>query len=281
MIKIQHWKVFGSHYNDNSELGMEIKKCQLDSRKYEGMGVPISQSVMETIRSQNRTSVYPYLYFGTSMDDYNEAMYFLDKKQCVTEYECRKMDASKKHEIITTESPFFDTSHDDVTEMICAAMDPPCLVSSPLKGSNLFPDQLNGSNLFPDMFTPIKNGVISAKDQSLYISPTTREFQRHLQSAAETVNEVYNKHRTKIIRKNLIESIDHILDHDLVSENPAVGRFVTELSRSINNVKYLFNRAVFEASGENFYGKDDELVYPAFTRKKTTSEHKRSKGLTG
>jgi hypothetical protein len=168
MIKIQHWKVFGSHYNDNSELGMEIKKCQLESRKYEGMGVPISQSVMENIRSQNRTSVYPYLYFGTSMDDYNEALYFLDKKQCITEYECQKIDASKKHEIITTKSPFFDTSHDDVTEMIGAAMDPPCLVSTPLKGSNLYPDQLNGSNLFPDMFTPIKNGVISAKDRSLY-----------------------------------------------------------------------------------------------------------------
>ena len=54
------------------------------------------------------------------------------------------------------------------------------------------------------------------------------------------MNEVYDKHRTKIIRKNLIESIDHILDHDLVTENSAVGRFVTELSQSINNVKYSF-----------------------------------------
>jgi hypothetical protein len=195
------------------------------------------------------------------MDDYNEAMYFLDKKQCITEYECQKVDARRENlYITTTESPFSDMSHDDVSDMNCAA--------SPLKGSNLFLEQVNGPNVFTDLFTPIKKGVISANDQSLYLSPTTREFQHDLQSAGETMNEVYNKHRIKIIRKNLIESIDHILDHDLVSENPSVGRFVTELSRSINNVKYSFNRAVFEASGENFNGKDDGLVYPAFTRKK-------------
>jgi hypothetical protein len=183
MVKIQHWKVFGSHYNDNSELGMEIKKCQLDSRKYEGMGVPISDSVMKAIRSQNHTCVFPYLYFGTSMDDYNEAMYFLDNKQCVTEYECQKVDARRENVYITvTESPFFDTSQDDISDMNCAA--------SPLKGSNLFPEQLNGSKVFTDMFTPIKKGVISANDQSLYLSPTTREFQRDLQSAGETVKEL-------------------------------------------------------------------------------------------
>jgi hypothetical protein len=59
------------------------------------------------------------------------------------------------------------------------------------------------------MFTPIKEGVISANDQSLYLSPTTRDFQRDLQSAGESVNEVYDKHRIKIIRKNLIESIEY------------------------------------------------------------------------
>ena len=204
MVKIQHWKVFGSHYNDNSELGMEIKKCQLDSRKYEGMGVPISDSVMKAIRSQNHTCVFPYLYFGASLDDYDEAMYVLDNKQCVTEYECQnqKVDARRENVNITgTKSPFFDMSQDDISDMNCAA--------SPLKGSNLFPEQLNGSQVFTDMFTPIKEGVISANDQSLYLSPTTRDFQRDLQSAGESVNEVYDKHRIKIIRKNLIESIEY------------------------------------------------------------------------
>ena len=79
----------------------------------------------------------------------------------------------------------------------------------------------------------------------------------------------------------MIESIDHILQHDLVSEDPVAGRFVTELSRSITNVKDSFNRAVFEVCGNKFYGKEDELAYPAFTWKQTTSKHKRSKGITG
>ena len=102
----------------------------------EGMGVPISQAVMEIIRSQNHSSVYPRLYFGTSMEDYNEAMYVLDKKQCITEYEFHQSNEVSQNGTLFGESSIFHTSPDNMTEMICAAVNPPCLVTSPLKGSN-------------------------------------------------------------------------------------------------------------------------------------------------
>jgi hypothetical protein len=47
MIKIQHWKIYAAHYNnDSSGIGMELKRIQLAYRHYEGMGVPISGDLL-------------------------------------------------------------------------------------------------------------------------------------------------------------------------------------------------------------------------------------------
>lgn len=286
MIKIQHWKIYASHYDSTDGLGMELKKCQLDMMKYEGMGVPIGKTMLESIRDHDQSCTYPNLYFGTQMEDYKEAMYILENKQCVTEYEYRKIstgttatnEMTQLHDFSTDDMDIFDNSslyHDkhegDVTDMMCARVDGPFVFDSPLKTTQLF----------PHMQTPLKNGVIASKDQSLYLTPTTRVFQQDLKFAAESVPEIYDDKHIKIIRKNVIDSIDHIFQHSLVSEKPSIGKFVTVLSRSVSNVLDLFNRAVFEELGSTFVGKDDELVYAAQSRKKTKHEHRRHKGFGG
>jgi hypothetical protein len=46
MIKVQHWKLYATHYNDDDDtlgIGLELKKVQFQYSNYEGMGIPISK----------------------------------------------------------------------------------------------------------------------------------------------------------------------------------------------------------------------------------------------
>jgi hypothetical protein len=75
MIKIQHWEIFAAHYNDDSSgIGMELKRIQLAYRHYEGMGVPISGDLLYRSRKSNFDGNFPYLYDGTTKEDYNLAL---------------------------------------------------------------------------------------------------------------------------------------------------------------------------------------------------------------
>jgi hypothetical protein len=74
MIKIQHLKIYAAHYNDDSSgIGMELKRIQLAYRHYEGMGVPISGEILSRSRKRNFDGVFPYLYDGTTKEDYKLA----------------------------------------------------------------------------------------------------------------------------------------------------------------------------------------------------------------
>ena len=75
MIKIQHWKIYATHYNnDSSGIGMELKRIQLAYRYYEGMGVPISGDLLSRSKKPNFDGVFPYLYDGNTKEDYNLAL---------------------------------------------------------------------------------------------------------------------------------------------------------------------------------------------------------------
>jgi hypothetical protein len=44
MIKVQHWKLYATHYNDDDDIlgiSLELKKLQFQDSKYEGLGVPM------------------------------------------------------------------------------------------------------------------------------------------------------------------------------------------------------------------------------------------------
>jgi hypothetical protein len=92
MIKVQHWKLYASHYNDDDDtlgIGLELKKLQFKYSNYEGMGVPISTKILDSCRSNLYQKQFPYLYDMTRMEDYNSALAIERTGCCVTmmEYE--------------------------------------------------------------------------------------------------------------------------------------------------------------------------------------------------
>ncbi len=49
MIKVQHWKLYATHYNDDDDtlgIGLELKKLQFQYSNYEGLGVPILTEIL-------------------------------------------------------------------------------------------------------------------------------------------------------------------------------------------------------------------------------------------
>ncbi len=85
MITIQHWKIYAAHYNDDSSgIGMGLKRIQLAYRHYEGMGVPISGDLLSRSRKPNFEGVFPYLYDGTTNEDYNLALSVETSNRSVT-----------------------------------------------------------------------------------------------------------------------------------------------------------------------------------------------------
>ncbi len=64
--------------------------------------------------------------------------------------------------------------------------------------------------------TPSKprNGLLRFKNTHTFLSPTTKELQRSIEKAASSVNVIYNKKELKAARKNILQSVDHILSHD-------------------------------------------------------------------
>jgi len=92
MIKVQHWKLYASHYNDTSfGIGDELKKLQFQYSHYEGFGVPIHQRLLERARKQSDDDVFPYFYHRepneTTLDDYNNAIKIERRNCCVTNIE--------------------------------------------------------------------------------------------------------------------------------------------------------------------------------------------------
>jgi hypothetical protein len=60
---------------------------------------------------------------------------------------------------------------------------------------------------------------------------------------------VYNSETLKEAQKNIIQSMDHILNHDLMCENPAAAAFVGTIERSMQEIKEEFNKVVLSIIG--------------------------------
>jgi hypothetical protein len=85
MVKVQHRKLYSSHYNDdNTEIGFELKKNQMEYQHYDGMGIPITWEILQKSRKPSDCDDYPYLYEGTIEEDYKFALTVEERKCCVT-----------------------------------------------------------------------------------------------------------------------------------------------------------------------------------------------------
>jgi hypothetical protein len=101
MIKVQHWKLYATHYNDDDDtlgIGLELKKLQFKSSNHEGMGVPVLTEILDTCRIHFSQYLFPYLYDRTRIKDYNSALAIERTGCCVTKMEyATATDIGKKH----------------------------------------------------------------------------------------------------------------------------------------------------------------------------------------
>ena len=82
------------------------------------------------------------------------------------------------------------------------------------------------------------------------------------------------------MQKNIIDSINHILNHDLVCEHPAAARFVAVVERNMQEIKEDFNKVVLSIFGSNI-GKDNEVCFLSYKNKKKKQADKQYKGIAG
>jgi hypothetical protein len=77
MIKVQYWKLYATHYNDDNDtlgIGLELKKLQFQYSNYEGLGVPITTEILTRCHRPFLDDLFPYFYDGTTMDNYQSAL---------------------------------------------------------------------------------------------------------------------------------------------------------------------------------------------------------------
>ncbi len=60
--------------------------------------------------------------------------------------------------------------------------------------------------------------------------------------------------------------VDHILQHDLVQENPIAAEFVSTMEEEMQNIKECFNTKMMSILGSKI-GQENELCYPSFKNK--------------
>ena len=286
MIHVQNWKIYASHYNDGStELGFELRKAQLHFKQYgENMGVPVTDDIVFLAKRSSVDDNFPFLFDGTSVHDYNEAHYIEQNNNCITIREWNQMKGTLKAatDIMTTSK---ENTMDDLFEMGTNNSDEMTwdILNDDMCGN------LNDGNNTPmkkkDLFeyeTPLKssNELHIFNNTQTFLSPTTKELQNSMEKAASSVMVVYNTDTLKSTRKNIIESVDHILGNDLVQENPQIAAFVTELERKVQEIKEEFTKSVHAVTG-TIQGNACELTFPAFQSRKRKDVNKRYKGLSG
>jgi hypothetical protein len=90
----------------------------------------------------------------------------------------------------------------------------------------------------------------------------------------------YTTNSLREARKNIIASVDHILQHYFVRENPIAAEFVSTLKKEVQTIKEHFNKKIMSILGSKI-GKDNELCHLSFKNKKQKVLDKQFKGYGG
>ena len=244
------------------------------------MGVPITDEIISTAKRRCVDDIFPFLFEGTSIHDYNQAQFIERNKNCITIWEWQE------REVKYADSDFgetwrvddlFDNTDNNSDEMIGDLLndmytkDDSGNDDTPMKKKQLF-----------EYETPLKpsNDLLLFKNTQTFLSPTTKELQRSIDKAASSVKVIYNTKELIAARKNILQSVDHILGHDLVQENPQAASFVAKLERKVQEIKEEFTKSIYSITG-TMHGNEGELMFPAFQSRKRKKVNKRFKGLSG
>ena len=282
MIHVQNWKIYASHYNDDStDLGFELKQAQLHYKQYgEEMGVPVTDEIVSTTKRQSVDDIFPFLFEGTSIHDYNQALFIERNKNCITIREWQESEvkyADSDFGETCCVDDLFDNTDNNSAEIIGDLLND--IYTKENSGNDDTP--MKKRQLF-EYETPLKpsNDLLIFKNTQTFLSPTTKEFQRSIDKAASSAKVIYNRNELKAARKNILQSVDHILGHDLVQENPQAAAFVAELERKVQEIKEEFTKSIYSITG-TMHGNEGELMFPAFQSRKRKNVDKRFKGLSG
>jgi hypothetical protein len=90
----------------------------------------------------------------------------------------------------------------------------------------------------------VRTEINRYKANSLYLSPTTKNLHDSLEKASIKSQQLYTTKSLRETRINIVQSIDHILNHDLVWEDPLAARFVSEMDREMQDIKEWFNTQI-------------------------------------
>ncbi len=101
-----------------------------------------------------------------------------------------------------------------------------------------------------------------------------------LEKASIKSQPLYTAKSLRETRKNMIQLIDHIPNHELVREDPLAARFVSEIEREMQDIKEWFNTQILSLLGSRT-GQNKELCFPSFNNKKRKVVEKRFKGYAG
>jgi len=86
----------------------------------------------------------------------------------------------------------------------------------------------------------------------------------------------YNDRQLTEVRKNIIDTMDHILSNDFVQEYPSAAKYVAEIERKMQQIKEDFTKEVISIVGSKI-GKNKELCFPSF-QNKTKKSTKKTQG---
>jgi hypothetical protein len=118
------------------------------------------------------------------------------------------------------------------------------------------------------------------KDTFRFLSPATKSLHDSIEKANKESELKYNARQLKEVRKNIIDTVDHILSSDLVQEYPSAAKYVAEIERKMQQIKEDFTKEVISIVGSKI-GKNNELCFPSFQNKTTKQVQKRRKGISG
>ena len=211
MIHVQNWKIYSSHYDDDStEIGFELKKEQLHYKQYgEQMGVPVTDEIVFRAQRPSDNDIFPYLFDGTTIEDYNQAKFIEQNNNCITVREW--------HERVVTDASAQMPDTNNTNSDLVSADD---FFSDEILGE-VEDDTTMGKKQLFEYETPSKtsNELLRFQNTQTFLSPTTKELQKSIEKAASSVKVVYNTHELKAARRTILQSVDHILSHELVMEN--------------------------------------------------------------
>jgi len=231
----------------------------MEYQHYDGMGVPITWEIFKQLRKPSDYDDYPYLYEGTTEEDCSLALLLEEKKCCVTYSELSTSKENRRDytnkELLTSEFTADDADNANKT-----------ILCSPPKRTQSFPSE--SSNI-------VRTEINKYKDNSLYLSPITKKLHDSIKKASINTQPLYTTKSLRETRKNIINSIDHIINHDLVCEDTLAAKFVSLMEREMQDIKEWFNTQILIGSRT---GQNNELCFPSFNNTKTKVVEKRLKG---